>query len=337
MTPSEVWRMARFALASSTDRIQAWRSRAPRHSLAWPVPSADVAPEAVRLGAEFLQSCQRDDGSLRGFQLTPGASVEWITAHVALVTMGVDELADLRSRAAEYLLKVGPLDGGWGYNRRVGRDLDSTLQALLVIESEGLSAPRFLNEWVKDSQRSDGSYPTYVTDAAAETTGWHAAHPDVTQMAAWYFRRMGDEAPYRKCLEWLERFARRWERPSYWWPGYGYSLWMDRQIEPDPPPAHRAEEELAKSHSAPQSAFALAAAVGIVDRNQIERGVTRLLAQQLTDGSWWCDPCLRVTSRTVHEAAPIAPGLVAPDPYRVFSTAHCVASISAAHRWLRSS
>jgi len=334
MRLSDLGSAARLSVASSADRVRAWGHRLQRLPLAWPDPSLQVAADAVRLGSRFLSSRQGEDGSLRGFQLAPGASVEWVTAHVALVTEPVAELAEMRRKAAQYLLGLAPLDAGWGYNRRVGRDLDSTTQALMVCEDQELEAPGFIHDWVRDNQQPDGSFPTYATSDASMATGWHASHPEVTQMAAWYFRRRGDEGSYRKCLQWLNDAARPGERPSYWWPGYGYSLWLDRHIEPDAPLAARAVEELSGPHGAPQLGFALGSAVGILDRDLIEGAMVRLLAQQLADGSWPCGPCLRVTARTVNHAAPSAPGTVAADPYRVFSTAHCVAAITAAHLWL---
>src|SRR5665811_1381159 len=110
MKTTDLWPMGRLALAASVDRRRAWGKRIERKSLAWTEPTVELVSDAVRLGVRFLESTQSANGSFRGFQLTPGASVEWITAHVALVTEGVSELAVPRRRAAAYLLSVGPLD-----------------------------------------------------------------------------------------------------------------------------------------------------------------------------------------------------------------------------------
>ena len=61
----------------------------------------------------------------------------------------------------------------------------------------------------------------------------------------------------------------------------------------------------------------------------VQTAVTRLLRAQHPDGSWSCEPCLRVTDPTHYRAGPEAPGLVFGDRRRVFSTAHAVAALQA--------
>jgi hypothetical protein len=325
-------RPASYLVASATvDRLRASRfSMGGLPPLAWAEPAVDLVSDAVALGEEFLVASQDDAGFVRAFQLTPGTSTVWMTAHVALVTEDIPSMERFRRRAAEYLIRAGRDDGGFGYNRRVGRDIDSTCQALMVIESVGMEAAGYLHDWVRASQRPDGSFSTYVTDDPALASGWHAPHPDVTQMVAWYFIRRGDEDAYAACAGWLEEVGEPGERPSYWWPGIGYGLWLTGRVGRETVPSMQVVEELERSHALPHQAWALGAGVDSLEATAVEASVRRLLAQQLADGSWVCAPCLRVTSRSVNAASSSAPGRVYSDPYRVLSTAHAIAALNEA-------
>ena len=123
---------------------------------------------AIARGGRFLLRQQRADGSLRGFLLYPGASTTWLTAHVAFVLADVPELEPLCRRAARFLQCVGPDDGGWGYNRRVAVDCDSSAQALLVLLAFSLPFEPFLIRNLAAAQLPAGGFPTYPIASAAK-------------------------------------------------------------------------------------------------------------------------------------------------------------------------
>jgi hypothetical protein len=251
---------------------------------------------------------------------------------VALVVESVEEMSAAALRAAHYLARVGPDPGGWGYNRRVGVDYDSTAQALIVLRGHGIEAPGFLHQWMLEGQHPSGGYPTYPPPEAGPANGWQHPHPDTTQMVALYHVRHHHRAPGEHCLRWLDTVRVEGLVPSYWWPGHGYGLWLAGRLGPPLVPEHTANELLEMGHSLPHLAFVLSAAADVVDQTALDTGVVRLLAQQLADGSWPCAPCLRLTDKRSAVAGAAATGRLVRDPRRVFSTAHAVAALDRVRR-----
>jgi hypothetical protein len=296
-------------------------------------PSAARIDEAIAAAVAFLGAQQRRDGSLRGFCLYPGASSDWLTAHVCFVVEAVPALDGFARRAAAYLAAHGGDDGGWGYNRRVAVDCDSTAQALMVTQRFDLPLPPFIAESLAAAQSGDGGYPTYVPQvAAAPAHGWQVAHAEVAAMVLAWLRRDGRHARrVARCEAWLAKQRRAGVLPAYWWNDDAYALWLDARL--GDLPAHAAPALaalLGRGLACPQAAMALSAAVA---KGGFDAACTaaarRLLAMQLADGSWPCAPCLRVTAPGEYTASPQARGSVVADRRRVFATAHAVAALQA--------
>jgi hypothetical protein len=341
-------RLGRLILGAAADRAeQAALRLLPRpRGLAHARPDATSGQlrAAVALGARFLEARQRGSGCWKGFLLPPGASTAWLTAHVAFVLEEVPELLPACRRAAGYLAAIGPDDGGWGYNRRVAVDCDSTAQALLVLHRFGLPIHPFLIDALLAAQESSGGFPTYRPDEPGRpASGWQVAHPDVSALVAVALRRLDRPEETERCLDWLRgqrgettgvapAVANCWA--SYWWSGTAYGLWAQARaglLEPRAEASIR--EAVATEHSAPQLAMALSAATALGLRDAVDEAAGRLLIQQLADGSWPCAPCLRVTSPKVHVAAPGDGAALGPsyaDATRIFSTAHAVAALHGA-------
>jgi len=300
------------------------------NGMAWEesAPGWSLVERSIRMGSRFLASRQRDDGSFRAFRLAPGLSVGWITAHVAFVTESVPEMTTVGDAAARHLIESGPDDGGWGFNRRVAIDYDSTAQALLVLQRHGIEGPDFIHRWLRRGQGSDGGFPTYPPGAEGPLHGWQAEHPDTTQMAALYLVRHGHEEAAERAIRWLASLSTGGVTPSYWWSGPGYGWWLGRRLGQTGPPASVLEATLRSSHSVPDLAFTVSVAMGRVTGDVIDTALVRLLALQRADGSWPCAPCLRVTDQRHHRAGEDAPGRVHADTRRVLSTAHAVAALS---------
>jgi len=319
------------------DRIAelAFRFHSRRHGLAFHNPhvSQRQLTRAIELGARFLTRKQSPRGRLSGFMLKPGASTAWLTAHTAFVCEDVPELEGLCLRAAKYLSAVGPEDGGWGYNRRVAPDCDSTAQALMVLHRFGISVPPFLLQNLMASQLPSGGFPTYPHPPAVDKpqNGWQIAHPEVSAIVSEALRRVGGEKrTLERCLSWVRAQVTSGVLPSYWWVGCHYGLWVQARAgflttESD----SAIKTALMNSMEVPGFAMVATAATGLLDNEQRLYSLARmLLLQQNGDGSWNCQPCLRVTSQGWLQASAEAPGVVAADKRRVFSTAHCVAALS---------
>lgn len=289
--------------------------------------------QAIAHGARFMRRQQRVDGSLRGFCLYPGASSSWLTAHVCFTVEAVPALDRLARRAARWLAVHGADDGGWGYNRRVAADCDSSAQALMVLERHALPYPAFLLQNLAAAQASCGGYPTYVPQAGnAPRDGWQAVHGEVSAMVLACLRRAGGfDARVARCEAWLHDKLRSGVLTSYWWGDDAYALWLQARtglLSAQAAPAIRAL--LDSGRACPQLPMALSAALAL-ERFEfdIASAGRRLLAAQLADGSWPCAPCLRVTDSRVFEPASHSAGEVAADRRRVFSTAHALAALQA--------
>jgi hypothetical protein len=295
-------------------------------------PSVDqpVLERALELGASFLRRRQGRNGVWKGFRLPPGAATTWLTAHVAWVVEDVPGLADACRRAALHLESVGPEDGGWGYNRRVGIDSDSTAQALLVLHRFKRAVPEFLLQALLRAQAPCGGFSTYVP-TGGPVNGWHSPHPDVTVVAVEALRRYGRVEPVLRAVSWLKAAWMSSDFASYWWDGQQYGLWAgartgfrSRRLE------DAVATALVRTRAAPQASHLLAAGIALaLDRTHLEAVTLSLLRTQLADGSWPCSRCLRVTDPRETETRPELRGTCYADARRVFSTAHSVAALQA--------
>ena len=288
---------------------------------------------SIREGCEFLTSQQTQNGAIRGFLLFPGASTTWMTAHIALVTEGVSAMSSFRTCAASFLRGLSDEDRGWGYNRRVGIDVDSTTQSLLVLNSAGIDVPEFILKWVLAAQHPCGGFPTYVPSGAVDqpSNGWQTPHVDVTLLVVLLLRRLDvEKAAQEAAICWIASEFERRDLYSYWWPGSAYSLWAisfadmlgEHFID-------KAEMALRQSAEAPFLPMAISAAAAVsVDPESISENIGYLLSLQLRDGSWPCGRCLRVTHPSHGSDQNQMPGRVYADRRRGISTAHAIAALS---------
>jgi len=289
-------------------------------------------PDAIERGSSYLLNQQSMDGSVRGFLLVPGASTSWLTAHVSLVTEHVPYLDAFRERAADFLEHCGPDDGGWGYNRRVGVDIDSSVQAHMVLLNQERSVPTFVYEWILASQHAEGGFPTYAPlgPGGSAEHGWQQPHLDVSIVVCEWLRRY-NLAPSRRSLlvDWIHSQTANASVPSYWWNGQQYGLWaLARASLLDERFTSAITDPLDLSHEAPDLPMALTAALSVgANRGLVAAKLDHLLSLQLDDGSWPCARCLRVTDSKVHSPDSDTGGRRYADKRRVFSTAHAIAAL----------
>jgi hypothetical protein len=320
--------------AGAVDRLDERRFAARHHSVAT-VPSgqAGTARDGVRAGLAFLEVTQRANGLWRGFMLPPGASTEWISAHVVVVLQDVEDAVALTRRAAEGL-RVSARPQGWGYNRRIRLDSDSTAQAILALARFGHGVePGWVNTLMA-ARHEEGGFATFASTRpdGLPRTWWDMPHADVTLFVAEALERINRHAAQARCArEWLEEQATEDVLPAHWWTSPAYSLWAQSQTGfRITETASAAAQRLETEHRPVYLAMLINAALAEGNSDhRVVSAVTRLLAARLDDGSWPCDPCMRTTSAN-HPGGWDAPGPVSGDPYRVFSTAHAVAALSRA-------
>ena len=219
LSPGELVQSARFApmlLAGASDRVEeGWFRARNRTGERAPQSGVDMraqAQDAVQAGLGFLARAQREDGLWRGFMLAPGASTEWITAHVALLLEDIPEARAMRERAARGLFASTRGRPGWGYNHRVGIDSDSTAQAIMVLHGLGHAIEEAWVEQLLATHREEGGFGTYATtrpDGQARTW-WEMPHADVTLIVVEALARLDRCAEERALASaWLEQRAAR--------------------------------------------------------------------------------------------------------------------------------
>lgn len=285
---------------------------------------------ALDRGCEFLRRTQRSDGAFVDFLLEPGASDTWISAHVLFILERVQGLSRAFVRAVDYLETVGQRDGAWGYNQRVAPDLDSTAQALMALQRHGRAIDRNWIDFVLAQQAPSGGFPTYppTGPSGQPAHGWQAVHPDVTLIVMELLRRLGREAERERALLYLRTLGDDVVAP-YWWNTRAYAAWASVRAGFETATTSAVARELLAhgASSMPTLAMLLSAAGDTLTQAERTTTLARLLGQQLADGSWPCDPCLRVTNPASAAASEAAPGRQFAGNRRVLSTTHAVAAI----------
>jgi hypothetical protein len=304
---------------------------------------AEIAA-ALSRGLSFVLAAQDAEGAWTDWALPPGPSPDWTTAHVGLRLSGLGPphraaLAEPFGRATRWLLSRQAAGGGWGYNRAVEPDADSTAQALLLLAAAGQSASPEACAFLARHQQPDGGFATFLPDGL--TGSWGLSHPEITPVAILALRAYPGGLPegsLARGLAWLRR-ARRpdglWN--SFWWstplPATEVSLaFLAALGTPEPPPHPLALWTPADSLEA-ALLLSITAAAGPSPR--LEQLARRLLTDQADDGSWKSAPALRITARDCErpwEAAVSGPLFA--DPQRLHGTATALAALSKAQRAL---
>jgi hypothetical protein len=301
--------------------------------------ASDIAT-ALSHGLEYMLAAQDASGAWTDWELPPGPSPDWTTAHVGLRLAGLGEpyyvqLAEALRRAARWLLSRQAPGGGWGYNQAVEPDSDSTAQAVLLFAGTGHLPPQEACAFLVRHQRQDGGFATFLPDAL--NGSWGISHAEITPVALLALRAFPNALPEHglaRGVEWL-RHARRpdglWN--SFWWTtplvATEWSLsFLDAVGTPVPRSA--ALEQWAATDSL-ETALLLSIAAAAGTSRRLERLAQRLLADQASDGSWKSAPALRITARDCERPWEAAnTGRLFVDQRRLHGTATVLAALSKA-------
>jgi hypothetical protein len=319
---------------SARDRLSQWSG--PGQRLLHPElpPTAANLRSAWCRGCQFLRRAQRRDGAFVDFLLEPGASDVWISAHVAFVLERVDALSGVLERVVDFLERVGQREGLWGYNRRVAPDLDSTAQALMVLQHRGRHLEPAWVDFILAQQAIEGGFPTYAPTGrhGQPAHTWQTPHPDVTLIVAELLRRLQLQAEHKRAFAYLNDVRNSVGIVApYWWNTPAYSAWASVRAGFEVPTAAAVARRILSQGTStmPKLAMLLSAATAEASSSEdLTTGLTVLLAQQAEDGSWPCDPCLRVPRPWVSPASDEGSGRQYAGRRRVLSTAHAVAAIA---------
>lgn len=302
--------------------------------------------EALSRGVEFVLAAQDPDGPWIDWSLPPGPSPDWTTADVGVRLSGLHQdypamLAEPLARAARWLLSRRAEGGGWGYNRHVQPDADSTAHALLFLSTAGCALPSEAYGFLARHQLPDGGFATFMPDALAGS--WGSSHTEITPIALLALRTSPDGMPedtLTRGLAWLRGVRRRdglWN--SFWWSTplaateVGLRLFAAIGMS-EPTPQALARWVPGDSLEA-ALLLCLTAAGGPSAR--VEELVGRLIKEQRDDGSWRSTPTLRITARDCERPWETpASGALYSDPRRLHGTAVAIAALSKAKSALAS-
>ena len=278
----------------------------------------------VAKGIRFLLDAQ-SGGVWRDFDTLAGTSDEWVTAYVATQLAHIEraETRAAASSALRWLLRRRFFSRGWGYNRLVPADSDSTAWVLQLAARLGTSRARLrrAQKFLDASAFDDGGMPTFARSGPIRRftrlarkisfSGWCAAHACVTAVAA---PVTPGAARARDYLRRTQAHDGSWT--AYWWvdPEYSTALAMDALAsagsvddrEPIARAARWAERRLSADgavrtalHPA-GSAFATALCMHALQadvpamRESLAAAREWLLSAQRPDGSWLPSAELRI-------------------------------------------
>ncbi|MEV3961254.1 hypothetical protein AB0M34_10200 [Nocardia sp. NPDC050193] len=258
---------------------------------------------ALTMACDFLVARQDADGHWRDYELPPGRSESWTTACVGLALESVTGVVPIdgdRVRAIDGAVAV--LHGtrraaGWGYNRRVACDADSTSWAVRLIaarDPEHVPAPDVLADYLTEG----GGVRTF---SAPEVFGsWAYEHDEVAPMAGRALAALGDHAAADAVRSHLVRRHRDndgWT--PFWWCSEAYVVAHNLAFLAGsggvPPQIAvlervRAQEYVDRAEWMRESSFELAhrllVAVQLGASDHIDLFGDRLLTLQLPEGGW---------------------------------------------------
>jgi squalene-hopene/tetraprenyl-beta-curcumene cyclase len=196
-----------------------------------------TVPEARAGALEFLsQSARDDDGGWVDFNLTPGSSTDWVCGFVAAELASIPETQRVAARAIATLARRARREGGWGYNRGVQVDSDSTAWGLLALAAGRFAPPLTVGKAVDTLLRHQdltGGFSTYLARDGRNCPGafraeWFAPQACVTAAAimallAWNSHDSRAAVQIQHALAFLVRARTAsglWS--SCWWTGPHY-------------------------------------------------------------------------------------------------------------------
>ncbi len=276
-------------------------------------------------GCGALIRAQRSTGRWEEYNLPVGVSDEWMTAFIALTLAEASPHEDMPTpvlRAYEHLIKNRTRAAGFGYNRFVEPDADSTATVLLLEQAIGVSsaAPDF--DFLEGLVQSDGGIATFY-----RSDGWGKSHACVTPVAALALAQAGRKPSDLADYSASKRTADGgW--PNYWWQGpfYATAAWL-RLIARFPDVAEASPRLLTWPI---ETVFDLALAVEIAALWRLDGYETlrnALIVHQLPDGRWPPSKTLRVTNETALDEAS-ATGPLFGDMNGLMTTALAVRALS---------
>jgi len=262
--------------------------------------------QMMKNAIDYLLLEQREDGSWRDYRLPVGESDQWVTAFTALGVIQASRKLDYHKgieaayRSAGFLQDFQEYNAGWGFNRHVGIDADSTAHVIRLLRELRIEVKHRDEDCLMLHYDGQGAFRTY-----RKNSEWGKPHPDVTAAAGLAL----NDVSLQHVREDLLKYCRAvrlpdgsW--PTYWWRNHQYGTYYMLELY------ERLGEPVSldpnKMNVTIQSCFDLAWSLGIL---LITKGKTPFLkwaAQTLfnmqeVSGAWSGSPSLRVTDPSCGE------------------------------------
>lgn len=301
---------------------------------------------ALGRAVEFVLAAQGANGAWTDWDLPPGPAPEWTTADVGWRLSAVSDthravLAEPLERAADWLLARPVSRAGWGYNRAVDGDADSTAQALLFLSAIDLPGPPEAYAFLGRHQQPDGGFATYLPDPLIGS--WGRSHAEIAPVALLALLTAPgglSAAALTRGLAWVcgaRRDDGLWN--SFWWStplvATSASIALLEAVGASAPVtpvlADRAPVDSL------EAALLVASVAGGGATARLESLTVGLLGRQEADGSWRGAPMLRITSRDCERPwDDETPNRLYADPGRLHTTAAAIGAMSRARTALAS-
>jgi hypothetical protein len=183
----------------------------------------------IERAVDFLTVQRKSSGWWNDFTTLAGYSDEWVTGYIATALAGTlfPEISKIASEAWGLLRRRRPWSKGWGYNRKVPKDTDSTIWCLHLAEATGNMHSRRAARAYKYLARAihwNGGLSTYpssvpirlFTGLMRNTSfeGWCSPHPCVSAAFC--------NLKYAKKTDLVIGYLRATQKPegnwrAYWW------------------------------------------------------------------------------------------------------------------------
>ena len=258
--------------------------------------SVDIA---INQAQEFILLKRDDAGLWRDFYTSHHQeSVDWISAYIGvyLLESGVEQ-SQLKETANSLSMNQSEY-GGWGYNKRVVPDADSTAYAIMFLSEFDFDLETAKSFLLKH-QNQDGSFSTYLPKLIRKyrrlthlisVKGWCSGIPEVT---ATVLQARGKND---KAVEYLKNSQQEdgsWR--TYWGTDDIYAtaqavLTLDSNLNSE---KGRAQEWLSKQNTSNPFYVALIIQSLASSEHNIENRLDELIYSQNPDGSWSSQPFLR--------------------------------------------
>jgi Squalene-hopene cyclase C-terminal domain len=300
-----------------------------------------IQDQTLEAGLDYILALQSAEGCWTDWDLPPGSSSAWTTSYIGYKLRFLPQALKLKAAphlaAGDQWLRSQLAPGGWGFNRVVGPDADTTSCAILFLASFGQPAPEEAYRFLVGYHNPDGGFSTYLPEG--QTNSWTVSHPDVTPMAL--LALLTQPAPNCCAIERGLAYVLRQQNAEGWW----NSFWWDSPLyateaslsflhtQSTAPPAPCRLDESQPAN--PFEKALLLSSMLYCDSIGLEAAIYdltgQLIAEQQPDGSWKAPPILRITRRDCFEPwASGSPGPLFADPRRLFTTATVLHALSRA-------